>query len=204
MFCKEPIIKVYAGNSESIETNSFLDCYHNNSIDLYLTKGYRYVLETEHYYISIGFDGVKLDKKQCSINEYEEKDEYLENLYVVIEDDIPWVYYEHTLFVGECLIEVKDNKDGYVVVFDDFSMNVIPHSSVDEIKGLSHWHYLHSFGCERLITRTCKCGGTGELFLDFVSDYFVRCNKCNISTWSEMNAINAIDAWNRGETRVDS
>lgn len=48
-----------------------------------------------------------------------------------------------------------------------------------------------------------ECGGPGELLLDFVSDYVVRCQNCKKSTWTAMNAIDAIEVWNAGELHCD-
>lgn len=57
MFCDEPIIKVYVGRSEDFfdDSTAFLDCYHD--LAYHVPDGRRLVLETEHYYISIGANG---------------------------------------------------------------------------------------------------------------------------------------------------
>lgn len=50
------------------------------------------------------------------------------------------------------------------------------------------------------IAQIAKPGGEGELLLDFVSDYVVRCKGCGRSTRAEGFAICAIGDWNHGET----
>lgn len=195
MFCNEPVFNVYEGNSKISETDAFLDCFHDNTISLYLTEGYRIVLETEHYFISLGFNGVKLDKKRCGADDYAENGEWF--------DTFSPMDYEHTLFAGERLTEVKKEGNKYIAVFDDFSVTVIPHLSAAEINGFYTENYLHVFGCEHLLNRKCQCGGTGELLLDFVSDYVVRCNKCHISTDAKQSATQAIDSWNKAVTGCD-
>ena len=59
IFCDEPIIAGYEGSDkyDYIEgTNAFFDLFHE--IAYHVTEGYRIVLETEHFYISLGHDGV--------------------------------------------------------------------------------------------------------------------------------------------------
>ena len=53
------------------------------------------------------------------------------------------------------------------------------------------------------IAQIAKPGGEGELLLDFVSDYVVRCKGCGRSTRAEGFAIRAIGDWNHGETPCD-
>ena len=57
-------MKVYVGQNEShnIEgADYWLDCLHD--IAVHITPGYRLVLETENYMISLGADGVDLTEK---------------------------------------------------------------------------------------------------------------------------------------------
>ncbi len=205
MFCNEPIINVYACSSKTIRTNAFLDCYHDNSVSLHLTKGYRFVLETEHYYISLGFDGVKLDEKRCGIKDYAGEDEGVDT-FIHYDDEVPiskeevnpWIEYEHTLFVGQRLLDISKESGRCLAHFDGFTLKIVPHDH-DDIEGLHDgYDYHHVYGCERLITRKCECGGTGELVRDSISDYFVQCEKCKRSTCSECLAIDAIESWNEG------
>ena len=109
MFCSEPIISVYRGSRDYDDidgANSFLDYY--NELAYHVTVGCRMVFETEHYFISLSANGVTLSDKDSSIEELQEHGEYLENHYHIDdmdEDDIPWIDYEHTLFVGESLLK---------------------------------------------------------------------------------------------------
>ncbi len=210
LFCSEPVIAAYEGSRECDDikdANAFFDCYHD--LAYHVTRGYRIVLETEHFFISLGASGVNLSEKTGSIKEYEEPGEWLDPFIHVDlgEDHTPWVDYESTLFVGERLKNVETQEGYFLLDFDHFQLKLIPHDlGKDDVPSLwknDHWSYNHVFGCERHLKKKCKCGGTGELLLDFVSDYVVRCNNCYKSTWAAMNAIDAIKDWNAGELHCD-
>ena len=89
-----------------------------------------------------------------------------------------------------------ENKAGYYMLrFDDFNLKVIPHTLNEDdfphLHNTNHWSYNHVLGADRLLTQKCSCGGNGELLLDFVCDYVVRCKSCKKSTWAQMNAQDA-------------
>lgn len=210
LFCYEPIIAAYEGSREYDDiqdANAFFDCYHD--LAYHVTQGYRIVLETSHYFISMGASGVSLSDKTATIKEIEEPGEWLDPFIHTDlgEDDPPWVDYESTLFVGERLTKVEKQEGFFLLSFDHFQLKLIPHDlGKDDVPSLSnkdHWSYNHVYGCERLLTKKCECGGSGELLLDFVSDYVVRCKDCKKSTWAGMNAIDAIEDWNAGELHCD-
>ena len=202
MFCDEKILKVYMGVVEDDDVyshNAFLDCYHD--IAYHCTEGYRIVLETENYAISLSSKGVTKERKEelC-----ENTGEWLQNgIELFEEDEPPWVHFETTLFVGERVLFVIQQDSIYLVQFDDFTLKLIPHSNGESINGLhnqDHWSYNYVLGCNRHLKRKCPhCGADGEILLDFVSDYIVRCKKCKKSTWAAMNLIDAIEDWNNGE-----
>lgn len=210
MFCNEKIIAAYEGWREyhDIENaDAFFDCYHD--LAFHVTAGYRIVLETMHFFISLAANGVTISNKDGSVEEFREEGEWLVPFIhtdLCEEGEDPWVDYESTLFVGERLVEVE-NEDGiFLLNFDHFRLKVVPHESGDDMPSfqrMNDWSYLHVYGTERLIRRKCDCGGSGELLLDFVADYVVRCKKCKKSTWAEMNAIQAIEAWEAGEIYCD-
>lgn len=208
MFCDEPVIRAYMGEREYDDlpdANAFFDCYHG--IVFHVTDGYRIVLETEHFYISLSSEGVSLDAKTGSLGEYQKPGEWLEPFVHGTKgsSDAPlWIEYEHTLFCGERLLEVAEENGAFSLVFDDFTMKIFPHKTGDEIHGIMTRNYLHVYGCERLLKKPCACGGVGELFLDFVSDYFVRCANCKKATWAQMIAQDAIDAWNSDHLNWDA
>lgn len=209
IFCDEPIIAGYYGRREYENLDgedSFFDCYHD--LAYHVTHGYRMILETENFYISISADGVLKEKKMVSIDAYEKPDECIEPFIISFDDGmLPWVEYESTLFVGERLLEVEKNDKGFALTFDDFVLKVIPHhlhdSDFPSHCNKNHWSYNHVLGSERHLKRICDCGGEGELLLDFVSDYVVGCKKCKKSTWAQMIAQNAIDEWNSGNLNCD-
>lgn len=199
MFCAEIIEEVFECMPEydNDSVNYFFDCYHDMA--LHLTKGYRIIMKTKTYYICIGYGGVKVVPNTEGVVF---DGEYLEPcIHIIDEDEDPWIDYESTLFVGEQLLDVKEENGHYVLTFTDFKLKVIPHTIPDDIESLcnkNHWSYNYVYGLDRLLTRKCDCGGRGEVLLDFVSDYVVRCNKCKKSTYAEMMVVNAIDEWNKG------
>ncbi len=205
LFCSEPIVAAYEGSRKYDDiqgADAFFDCYHD--LAYHVTQGYRIVLETSHYFISLGASGVSLSDKTATIKEIEESGEWLAPF---IEDDPPWEDYESTLFVGERLTKVEKQEEFYLLSFDHFKLKLIPHDlekrDVPSLRKNDHWSYNHVYGCERLLTKKCECGGSGELLLDFVFDYVVRCKDCKKSTWACMNAIDAIEDWNAGELHCD-
>ena len=79
-------------------------------------------------------------------------------------------------------------------------MSTMWFNSIDGLHNQDHWSYNYVLGCDRHLKRKCPyCNGEGEILLDFVSDYIVRCKDCKKSTWAGMNLIDAIDDWNNGE-----
>ena len=213
IFCDETIIACYEGyrRYEDIEgDNSWFDVYHD--IAYHVTEGYRIVLETEHFYISLSHNGVTKTEKNCTIKEFEQNGEKLDSFVHELDDyddgdDLPWIDYEHTLFVGERVLAVQHIDDYYLISFDDFKLKLIPHKLNDDkfprLDKSNHWSYNYVLGAERHLTGKCHCGGEGELLLDFVSDYVVRCQKCKHSTYAEMIAEVAIKEWNAGHIQCD-
>jgi hypothetical protein len=67
-----------------------------------------------------------------------------------------------------------------------------------------HKLVLRVLGFDRFINSKCPiCGGEGEILLDFVCDYVVRCKSCKKSTYAEMQIRHAIENWNNGEVVCD-
>ena len=207
MFCDEPIIAVYEGAQTHLSgVNAFLDCY--NKLAYHITDGYRIILETENFYISLSTDGITKSNKKISRDDFLRAGEFIESFaYNTETDNIAFIDYAFTLFVGERLLDIH-KKDGYYQLeFDDFDLTVIPHtlneSDFPTLKRIQPFSYLRVLGAERHITQKCACGGEGELLLNFVADYVVKCKSCNKSTHPKINAIYAIEHWNNGEIQCD-
>jgi len=207
MFCDEIIEEAFEciPKYDDDSVNCFFDCFYDMS--LHLTKGYRIILKTKSYFICIGYYGVNIVPNTENVVF---EGEYLEPFIHIIddegEDNEVWIDYESTLFVGEQLIDVKEENGCYILTFNDFELKVMPHDNPDEIVGLpieNYRSYNYVYGLDRLLTRSCDCGGTGEVLLDNVSDYVVRCKKCKKSTCAEMMVVYAIENWNRGEIYYD-
>ena len=87
MFCDEPVLKVYLGVAEDDDVyshNAFLDCYHD--IAYHCTEGYRIVLETENFVISLSSKGVTKQRKE---ELQENEGEWLQNGIELFEEDEP-------------------------------------------------------------------------------------------------------------------
>lgn len=201
MFCDEPVIHVYLGCDEYelvISENSFLDCYHD--LAYHVTEGYRIVLETENWFISLDVNGVSKEPKSTFI---ERPGEWLQDgIESMYPDDIPYTHFETTLFVGERLHKVSKIKNIFLCDFGDFTFKVIPYELGTMNKSLCNndpCSYNFVLGCERHLTGKCDCGGDGEILMDFVADYIVRCKNCKKATWANMELQSAIRDWNNGE-----
>ena len=212
MFCDEKIVNVFMGQNEyhDIEgANCWFDCYYD--IAFHTTEGYRIVLETEHYMISLGADGVNIqDKKEFKPCDNEWLAETVHNWMDKTESGIEYetiVDFENTLLVGQRLLSVEKVEKYFILNFDDFELKLVPYNLNEDIQSLrnkDHWSYNYVLGFDRFLKRKCPhCGGDGEVLLDFVSDYIVRCKKCKQSTWAEMQIRHAIENWNKGEVQCD-
>ncbi|MBO7292408.1 MAG: hypothetical protein J6V07_00560, partial [Clostridia bacterium] len=178
-----------------------------HELSYHVTEGYRIILETANFYISLGHTGVTKIQKEGAIEEIKQDGEVIDPFIHGLKDGPPWVDYESTLFVGEKLSSTERIDNYYLLTFTDFKLKLIPHDlDKDDISSLHRndpWSYFPVLGAERHLTRKCPCGGDGELLLDFASDYVVRCQSCKRSTWAEMVAENAIKEWNEGRVRCD-
>ncbi len=208
IFCNEPITGVYLGEpKDNSNGDLFLDCY-QEEITLYLTKDFRYILETEHYGISVEYDGIYLLNKTENIVSLAKEGEWLESYFHGdFPDEAPWIDHEYTLFIGERLLCIEKADEGYTLTFDDFSIKVVPIEE-DDTDNLSEKLWDHEnhrmYGFERYLKQKCAyCGGKGIAYLDFVSDYFVKCEKCSKGICSQMNMQDAVDEWNYINTNND-
>jgi hypothetical protein len=212
MFCNEPIINVYTGQSDVInpKTGKYYDITYSHleyceDIAYYVGSGECIVLETQNYAIFLDSDGVHLMDAPAKPR----SDKELLNPCVIEGEPgfADWVYFEQTFFAGEVLRSVKKEGDIYYAEFTDFTLKILP---FDHIKQTPHHdlEYYMSYrrirGCERHIKRKCpECGGDGEILLDHVEDYMVCCKKCKRATWAGMCLIDAIEDWNDGDLNCD-
>lgn len=193
MFCDESIKKVYRGSCETIDgAADYFDHYHD--LAYHVTEGYRMVLETEHWAISLDINGVRKEPKSARNDTANE---------VLDPDDETLDGFETTLFEGQRLKAVRQENHIYFAEFDDFTLKVIPYAlgtMNKTVRKNNHWSYLPIRGCDHHLKRACDCGGEGEILVDFVWDYVVRCKNCKRSTYADMQLRTAIESWNKGET----
>ena len=204
MFCDEKIIAVYLGQNEYHDfdgANCWFDIYHD--IAFHTTEGYRLLLETDSYMISLGADGVTVtNKDDFKPIEHEWLEEYVHNL-----EDGVIVNFESTLFVGQRIISVEQENAFYMIQLDDFFLKLYIYE-LGKMDKTHHnenlWSYNNILGFDRFINSKCPiCGGEGEILLDFVCDYVVRCKSCKQSTYAEMQIRHAIENCNNGEVVCD-
>ena len=196
MFCEEEIINAYRGQPNHGEKGDyFFDCYFDMA--LHITENHRIVLETENYFISVETGGVYKIPKTGLVETIAREDEWLESFYEVDDDpeDAPWVEYEYTLFAGEKIRSVEEEKDFYRILFSDFTLTVIPYPDDEEVPRFFPAPFGRVLGTEHLIKK-CSCGGTGILEIDTVGDFGIRCNKCHKGTYDTPLACDAIKEWN--------
>lgn len=196
MFCEEEIINAYRGQPNHGEKGDYyLDHYFDMA--LHITENHRLVLETENYFISVETGGVYKIPKTGPVETIAREDEWLESFYEVDDDpeDAPWVEYEYTLFAGEKIRSVEEQKGFYRVLFSDFTLTVIPYPDDEEVPRYNPAPFGRVLGTEHLIKK-CSCGGTGILDIDIVGDFGIRCNKCHKGTYATPMAYEAIREWN--------
>ena len=201
IFCDEPIIAVYEGEDQhayAFGANSFLDCYHE--LSYHVTDGHRLILETESFYISLSAEGITKSQKACSLGDLRREGEYIEPfIHHQNDEDHRGEEYPSVLFVGERLLSVGFDGECHLLRFDDFDLKVVSHAlNENDFPSLNRKYphsYFHVLGADRHIKSRCFCGGKGELLLDFLDDYVVRCDACKRSTSASIHATDAIRDW---------
>lgn len=205
MFCEEEIINAYRGQPNHGEKGDYyLDHYFDMA--LHITENHRLVLETENYFLSVETGGVYKIPKTGPVETIAREDEWLESYCHYFDDEPkddpeddfdynPWIEYEYTLFAGEKIRSVEEQKDFYRVLFSDFTLTVIPYPDDEEVPRYNPAPFSRVLGTEHLIKK-CSCGGTGILDIDIVGDFGVRCDKCHKGTYATPMAYEAIREWN--------
>lgn len=61
----------------------------------------------------------------------------------------------------------------------------------------------HADCSNHLLQRKCSCGNEGEMLVDFVADFFVRCKACHLHTHAYITPDAAAMHWNRGDDIMD-
>lgn len=204
MFCDEKIIAVYLGQNEYDDIDG-ADCWFDicHDIAFHTTEGYRLLLETDSYMISLGVGGVSVtNKDEFTPIEHEWLEEYVHTF----EDEVI-VNSESTLFVGQRILSVEAKDEFYLIELDNFSLKLFAYE-LGKMDKPHHnknvWAHNNVFGFNHLIKSKCPiCGGGGEILMDFDCDFVVRCKSCKKSTCAAMQLRHAIDNWNNGDVYCD-
>lgn len=198
MFPTEKIVKAFYMARCAEETDEYMFLFFSPCVELYVAKGSWLVFQTESGYVLIGADGVSFTKRldDYRFPEYDFWDYGDEN------EDPPIVALETTLFVGERLLRMEKTRETYRLIFDHFSLETYPFSEDRQYTPGFQSCYIPIPCFERHIERKCSCGGQGQVMLDRVDDFFVRCEKCHRATWSQWHLPSVIEEWNNGDTPI--
>ena len=196
MFCNEPIRKVYhivyCSEREQPWHNAFFQSTYQ--LEFHTTEGYWLGFETDHHFITIGYDGVKISEDSSAFHN---------EPYDILDLDEIGTSFETAVFSGERIVAVEPKKDHIRIHLDHIVLLLYVYGEKDW-KWFEHHtrvrDYLPLAGCERLLQVRCHCGGEGQVLLDHVDDYVVRCQNCHASTYAHMRITDAVEEWNRGET----
>ena len=196
MILNEPIIKTF----ELQYKEDLLQDWHNayihatGAFEYHVTEGYWMLLETENYYVTIGYDGVKKYEKPYVFDE--NKFEWWYN------GDEEWTDYKDTLLEGQKIHSIEAC-DGYqTIYFDAFKLNLYVYGSDDEFNvntgTFGDGKNVMAVGSHLL--KKCSCGGNAEILCDERSDFAARCSTCHKATYFDMILKERIDAWNNGDS----
>ena len=146
VFCDEPIRVCYNGyrnHKGTVSTQTWLGPFQD--VAYHVTEGYRIVLETEPFYISLSYHGVTKTEKKGWIVELEQSGEELVSFVSELADEgvdgLSWKGFEFYLFFGQRALDVQRVDDGYVITFSDFKMKLVPHELPDDdLPRLEEWN----------------------------------------------------------------
>lgn len=62
---------------------------------------------------------------------------------------------------------------------------------------------IHAENFDKNLKRKCQCGGNGQMIIDTVGDYCVRCDKCHKSTGYCMDMKDAVELWESGKCEFE-
>ena len=196
MILNEPIIKVF----ELQYKEELLQDWHNaylhttGAFEYHVTEGYWMLLESENYYVTIGYDGVQKYNKPYVFDEA--KFEWWYN------GDEEWTDYKDTLLEGQKIHSIEA-QDGYqTIYFDAFKLDLYVYGSDDEFNAntgtFGDGKNVMAVGSHLL--KKCSCGGNAVILCDERSDFAIRCSTCHKATYFDMILKERIDAWITGDS----
>lgn len=196
MILKEPIIKVLNLQYNDKYNKDWQNAYVHTTgaFEYHVTEGYWILVETENYYATIGYDGVKVYEKP-----YEFSEEKFDWWYDGDEDYIDWL---DTLFCGQKIHSIEEDGDHRVIYFDSFNLHLYVYTEETgfNLDRGSFGDGENVMAVGRHLLKKCECGGNGELLCDERGDFAVRCQDCHRATYFDMVLKDRIDLWNEGDT----
>ena len=105
--------------------------------------------------------------------------------------------YEETVFVGQHIVDVTASPDGFTIRFDDFDLKLCPHDNAAAIpSGFRDSHRPARVSVGGHLLNRCSCGGSPEIYIDHVADFFIHCSICCRAVAPNMCFAHAIEEWN--------
>ncbi len=196
MILDEPILTVF----ELQYRESYLSNWHNaylhttGELEYHVTEGYWILLESENYYVTIGYDGAQKYQKPYTFPS--EKYDWWYN------GDDEYIDWRETLFSGQKIHCIEKKDDYQVICFDDFNLNLYIYNQCDN---MDVFYGTKDAGVNVVsvgghLVKKCSCGGKAEILSDIRGDFAVRCNSCHKATYIDMVLKEQIDAWNNDDS----
>ncbi len=209
MYCEEPILNVFYLESRQRDYSSWSFPDYFFEFAYYAAGKNRLVFQTENHYITIGADGVKTwqnkeefvtdDLTLYNYDDYYDDDsdddedddeEYIEEKYRhlgILSEEVLY-------FQGEHILEVTEDKEGWLITFDHFTLKLCPRTE-KEPPWSSYYNFIPYKNLDHKLKR-CVCGGKPCLMVDQVDDYYICCDTCFRSTYADYRLAAIVNSWN--------
>ncbi len=188
MFCEEPIKATHRMYAMGYYEDMWEEPDYQDGVVYHATEGYWLVFETEHFFISIGTDGVLI---YDSVVKLQQGGKTLFNELFELESIV---------FPGECLHDVSESEKGWIVQLSDFQLRIVRHAPEENYEGQGFQTEIPFFGFDHVLKR-CSCGGKPEFKVDCHDDFYVECNQCHKFTEAGYIPDRIVYDWNEGKVR---
>lgn len=196
MFCSEPIKRVLQMELREDVRPDWCDSLFQITyrFEYHTTDGFWILFETKSFYITVGFDGVIKYEKPYEFS--------TERFAIEAFGDGRGGTYEDLIFRGQRILSVEEFGNGALITFDDFAWKLCSYKENGSLfHGLSGGGD-HAVPVGGHLLRSCACGGNPEIYLDRVTDFFIRCESCHRATYADMYFRNAMNEWNKSKTPI--
>ena len=182
-YCEEPIIATHRMYAPGFYEDMWEDVDYQDGVTYHATEGYWLVFETEHFYITLGVDGVQIYDNAESVQMTGNK----------LFNDMHEL--ESIVFPGEYIHDVVKNEQGWLVHLSDFDLRVICHSPDEHYEGKGIQIDVPFAGFDHVL-KPCSCGGRALFKADRHCDFYVECAICHRRTEAGYIPEHAVYEWN--------